>query len=91
VELKTNHIPRGLVPMEKLFDSNDVSREASMKNQEEEINDCNIGTTENPKTVKLSKALATKQKNKYVSLIKKFDDNFSWSYEDLNTFDTDII
>jgi hypothetical protein len=62
VELKTKHIPRGLVPLERLFDSNDVSREATMKNQEEEITYCNIGTTENPKIIKLSKALAVEQR-----------------------------
>jgi hypothetical protein len=45
VELKTNHIPRGLVPLERLFDSHDVSRGAAIKNQEEEVMDCNIGTT----------------------------------------------
>jgi hypothetical protein len=26
VELKTNHIPKGLVRLERLFDSNDVSK-----------------------------------------------------------------
>lgn len=44
VELKTNHIPKGLVPLERLFDSHDVSREATIKNQEEEVMECNIGT-----------------------------------------------
>jgi hypothetical protein len=39
----------------------------------------------------LSKALAAEQKDRYVSLIKTFADTFAWSYEDLNTFDTDII
>jgi hypothetical protein len=79
------------VPLERLFDSNDVYRGASMKNQEEEITDCNIGTTENPKIIKLSKAIAAEQKDRYVSLIKKFADIFAWSYEYLKTFDTDII
>jgi hypothetical protein len=37
VELKTNHIPRGLVPLERLFDNNDVYKGASMRNQEENI------------------------------------------------------
>jgi hypothetical protein len=46
MELKINHIPRGLVPLEILFDSNYVSREATIKNQEEEVVECNIGTTE---------------------------------------------
>jgi hypothetical protein len=91
LELKTNHIPRGLVPLERLFNINDVSREASIKNQEEEVMDCNIGIAENPKIVKLSKALGAEQKDMYVSLIKNFVDTFAWSYEDLKTFDIDII
>jgi hypothetical protein len=91
VELKTNHIPRGLVPLERLFDNNDVSRKVVMKNQEQEVMDCNIGTTANPKIVKISRALPDEQRNRYVSLMKKIVDIFAWSYEDLKTFDTDII
>ena len=91
VELKTNHIPRGLVPLERLFDNNDVYKGTSMKNQEEEVTEWNIGTTDNPNIIKLSKALVAEQKDRYVSLIKNFVDTFAWSYEDLKTFDTDII
>jgi hypothetical protein len=91
VELKTNHIPMGLVPLERLFDSHDVSRGAAIKNKEEEVMDCNIGTVENPKIVKLSKALPPEQNDRYVSLMKNFADIFAWSYEDLKTFDNEII
>jgi hypothetical protein len=91
VELKTNHIPRGIVPLEILFERNDVYKGTAMNNQEGEVTECNIGTTENPNIIKMSKALAAEQKNRYVSLIKKFVDTFAWSYEDLKTFDTDII
>jgi hypothetical protein len=91
VELKTNHIPRVLVPLERLFDSHDVSKGASIKNQEQEVMECNIGIVENPKMVKLSKALPPKQKYRYVKLMQNFVDIFAWSYEDLKTFDTDII
>jgi hypothetical protein len=91
LELKNNHIPRGIVPLERLFDRNDVSTEVAMKNQEEEITDCNIGTIENPKIIKLSKELAAEQRDRYARLIKRFADTFSWSYEDLKTFDTNII
>jgi hypothetical protein len=62
-----------------------------MKDQEKEITNCNIGATENPNIIKLSKALATEQRDIYVNLIKTFADNFSWLYKDLNTFDTNII
>jgi hypothetical protein len=91
VELKMNYIPRDLVPLERLFDNHDVSIEATIKNQEEEVMDCNIGTVENPKIVKWSKALPPEKKVRYVSLMKTFPDIFAWSYEDLKTFDTDII
>jgi hypothetical protein len=61
----------GLVPLEMLFDSHDVSREDAIKDQKEEVMDCNIGAAENPKIVKLSKVLAAKQKDRYFNLIKK--------------------
>jgi hypothetical protein len=79
------------VPLERLFDSNYVYKGTSMKNQEKEVTECNIGTTENPKIIKLSKSLASEQKDRYVSLIKNFADTFACSYEYLKTFDIDII
>jgi hypothetical protein len=91
VELKTNHILRGLVPLERFLYSDDVYKGASMKNQEEEVTYCNIGTTKNPKIIKLFKVLVAEQKDMYVSIIKTFVDTFAWSYEDLKKFYTDII
>jgi hypothetical protein len=79
------------VPLERLFDSYDVSREVAIKNQEEEVVECNIGTVENPKIVKLSKALAPDQKDMYINLMTNFVDTFACLYEDLRIFDTDII
>ena len=64
VELKKKHIPRGLVPLERLFDSNDVFRKVALKNQEQELMDCSIGTVANPKVVKISKALPEEQRNR---------------------------
>jgi hypothetical protein len=91
VELKTNHIPKGLIPLERLFNSNDVSRKVVIKIQEHEVIDCNIGKATNPKIVNISKALPDEQRYRYVSLMKNFVDIFAWSYEDLKTFDTEII
>jgi hypothetical protein len=33
VELKTNHIQKGLVPLERIFDNNDVSEKYSIQSQ----------------------------------------------------------
>jgi hypothetical protein len=91
VELKTNHIPRVLVLLERIFNNNYVSRKYVMKIQEQEVVDCNIGTNANPKIVKISRALPNKHRDMYVILMKKNVDIFSWSYEEFKTFDTDII
>ena len=53
--------------------------------------DCNIGTPEHPRMVKISKELIVEQRNMYIKLFKEYVDVFAWSYEDLNTYDTGII
>ncbi|MCY6488329.1 hypothetical protein, partial [Actinobacillus pleuropneumoniae] len=51
----------------------------------------NIGTTENPKMVKLSKALSPKVKKEYIRFLSSFSNVFAWDYSDLKTYDTSII
>ena len=53
--------------------------------------DCNIGTKEHPRIVKISKAITIEQRNRYIKLLKVYVYIFSWSYEDLKTYDTSII
>lgn len=55
------------------------------------IEDCNIGTEDHLKMIKLSKNLPPDQKLKYVELIKEFQDVFALSYEDLKSYDTSVI
>jgi hypothetical protein len=69
-EEKTNHIPKGLVPLEKLFDSNYVLEKYSIQSQEHDVFNCNIGIVVDPKIIKLSKALSEKKKRKYVKLMR---------------------
>jgi ribonuclease HI len=54
VQLPSNHIPKGLVPLERLFDRNDVAEKGKVSNEDVDIAECNIGTEEDPKFVKLS-------------------------------------
>ena len=89
--MKDNDLPKGLTPLEDLFDFNDIPIKPQMEPPKVDIEDYNIGTEENPKMVKLSKCLPPNQKLKYVELIKEFQDVFSWSYEDLKSYDTSII
>jgi ribonuclease HI len=89
--LKNNQIPKGLIPLERLFDQNDIPLKSTLQPQPEEVEDCNVGSNENPKMVKLSKYLPTDLKSKYVELLKEYKDVFAWSYEDLKTYDTSVI
>ena len=53
MQLKNNIIPKGLVPLEKLFDNNDVATNPKIIANDEDIEDCNIGTKEDPKIIRL--------------------------------------
>jgi ribonuclease HI len=44
VQLTNNHIPRGLVPLERLFDINDVDVKVKGSNEEVDVIECNLGT-----------------------------------------------
>jgi hypothetical protein len=83
IELKTNHLPKGLVPLERLFDHNDVSRKVVIQTEETDVVDCDISSDANPRLVKISRKLSQKQKEAYVELMKQYSDIFAWSYEDL--------
>jgi hypothetical protein len=44
IQLPRNHIPRGLVPLERLFDGNDVIVKGKVSNEYADTTECNIGT-----------------------------------------------
>jgi ribonuclease HI len=86
-----NHIPRGLVPLERLFDGNDVAVKGGVSDEEADTAECNIDTQEEPKFVKLSRSLTREQRAEYTELLREFVDVFAWTYEDLKTYDTSVI
>ena len=54
IQLSTNSIPKGLVPLEVLFDNNDVAQSPGENPNNEEVEDVNIGTEQDPKVVKVA-------------------------------------
>jgi hypothetical protein len=60
IELKKNHFPKGLVPLNKLFDHNDVSIKAFIQIEETYVIDCDINSDLNPRMVKLSRKISEK-------------------------------
>ena len=91
LQLKNNFIPKGLLPLEELFNQDDVARKPSLLPTEKGVEDVNIGSAENPKMVKFSKVFPPQVKEKYISLLSSFADVFSWDYLDLKTYDKNII
>jgi hypothetical protein len=44
IDLPHNHIPKGLVPLERLFNGNDVEVKGRVSNGDDDTTECNIGT-----------------------------------------------
>ena len=57
IQLKSNSFPRGMVPLEDIFDSNDVAKSPRVTPRDDEVEECNIGTEADPKVIKISKNL----------------------------------
>lgn len=83
IQLSNNLIPRALVPLGRLFDSNDVAVKPRILPSEGEMEDYNLTTDSDPKAVKVSNTLKEEQKTQYADLLKEFVDIFTWRYEDL--------
>jgi len=91
IQLSNNFIPKGLIPLEKLFDYNDVSRNPPSISPEDDIEEINIGTQEQVQNIKISTSLAPEVKYEYLKLLRKYKDVFSWSYLDLKAYDISLI
>ena len=58
VELKGNFIPKGLVPLERLFSKDDTLLKPTLQTIEESVVSCNIGSEVEPKMIKMPKLLS---------------------------------
>ena len=91
LQAKYKNIPRRLAPLEDLCDFDDVAKKPTIEHVDSDIEECNIGTEDRPKMIKLAKSIPASMKNKYIDLFREFIDVFTWSYEDLKAYDTNII
>ena len=80
-----------MTPLEDLFDFDDVAKKPTIEHSDSDVKEFNIGIEDKPKMIKLAKSLPTNMKKKYIDLFKEFIDVFSWSYEELKAYDTNII
>jgi ribonuclease HI len=91
IQLPSNYIPKGLIPLERLFDGNDMEAKGRVSGDDADTTEYSIGTPEEPKFVKLSRSLTEEQRVEYTELLRDFADVFAWTYEDLKTYDTSVI
>jgi hypothetical protein len=57
MQSKNNYIPKGLIPLQGLFDENDVARNPKVIPNSDEVEDYNIDIDVDPKIINLYKAL----------------------------------
>ena len=71
LQSNNDNFPKRLVPLEEFFDINDVARKPKMKPTVTKIEECNIGSKQKPKMIKLSKTLPAHIKQKYLELFRE--------------------
>jgi hypothetical protein len=91
VQLPNNHIPKDLVPLEILFERNHLAIKGKVPNEDVDVAKCNIGTEGNPNFFKLSNSFSKEQRVVYAELLREFFDVFSWTYEDLRSYELSFI
>ena len=79
------------MPLERLFDKNAIPVNPNKMTLDEPVKDVNIGTEGDPKVIKLSKGVPEEYQCQYLSLFQSYKNIFAWSYQDLKTFNIDII
>jgi hypothetical protein len=50
-----------------------------------------LGIDDNPQCIKLGAGCSKKEKDAFIKLFREFKDVFAWTYDDLKTFDPNII
>ena len=89
-----NFIFKGVRTLERMFDLNEKSRRpVNVKTHSSSLRFklTNLGTEMDPKYVILGKCFSLGERNEFISLFKQYKYVFSGTYEDLKTYDTNII
>ena len=91
IDLHDGPLPKGIIPLERLFDQNDMYTGKMSSQVDDEVIEFNIGTKESLKMVKFGKGTTSNEREKLISLIREFKDVLSWSYEDLKAYREYVI
>jgi ribonuclease HI len=89
-----NFIPKFVVRLEKFYDFKyKFKKMVNCKTNSSSLSyeKVNLGTSENPQCINLGLGCSRQEKVAFVKLFKEFKDVFAWTYDDLKTFDPNII
>jgi ribonuclease HI len=89
-----NFTPKSIVRLEKFYDFEDKFKKmVNYKTNSSSLSyeKVNLGTDENPQCINLGLGCSKQEKASFVKLFKEFKDVFAWTYDDLKTFDPNII
>lgn len=84
VNLPTNAIPKGMVTLEMIFDSNPRIKESLATDLDAgEYEQHNIGQEGQEKIVYIAKICTPTKREKIIQILKEYIDVIAWGYEDL--------
>jgi ribonuclease HI len=89
-----NSIPKSVVILEKFYDLQDKFKKAvNCKTNSSSLSyeKVNLGTKENLQCINLGVGCSEQEKVAFIKLFKEFKDVFAWMYDDLKTFNPNII
>jgi hypothetical protein len=89
--LRTNRIPKGLVPLEKLFDKSDAFKGTNKSKLDEHVIELNVGSKESPRIIKIGQGCTQVERRRLEALVREYKDVFAWSYDDLKAYDPKVI
>ena len=87
-------MPKGVRSLEGMFDlHNKFKKPANINTNSSSMQYklINLGTEAEPKYVNLGKCFSLGERSRFINLFQQYKDIFSWTYEDLKTYDTCII
>jgi hypothetical protein len=89
-----NNIPKSVVRLEKLYDLQDKFKKVmncKTNNSSMQFEVINMGSDNTPHNINLGKKCSPEERQAFIKLFKEYKDIFSWTYDDLKTYDTKII
>lgn len=76
-----------MVRVEETTSSEKSEREPSTEDQ---MNEVNLGSSENPRPVLISSSLNREERDAYIEPLNKFKDVFAWSYKEMSGLDPSV-